>query len=148
MTVSSRDTRSLVAATTAILEEACGWRDIPPKPAAICHLTPAAVAELRASDNVTTSHVLGAWNQSAVARGSAITDNIGRMRSVLYLLRYWRNAQRAKPDDGEACQAVLKVWAFARDHWGIVTPPMDAGQWDKYCETHVLAMMRRKEPKR
>jgi hypothetical protein len=145
MKVSNRDSHELVVATTEMLQEACGWRDVPPRPAVISHLTPAAVEELRATDDVTAAHVLSAWNESAIARSFAIADNIGRMRSVLYLLRYWRKRQRSDPDNAQACEAVLKVWAFARDHWGIVTPPMDAGLWDKYCEAHVLERAHRKE---
>lgn len=145
MKVSDRDSHKLVVDTTAMLQEACGWRDIPPRSAVISHLTPAAVEELRATDDVTAAHVLSAWNESAIARSFAIADNIGRMRSVLYLLKYWRNRQRGDPNDRQAADAVLKVWAFARDHWGIVTPPMNAGEWDGYCEGHVLLMARKKE---
>jgi hypothetical protein len=140
-----RDTIQLVRETTAVLEEACGWKEIPPKPPAIANLTPRAVAELRASDDVGASHVLRAWNESAVARSFAIADNIGRMRCLLFLLKRWRDEQRGNPDDDDACQSLLKVWHFARDHWGIQTPPLDSRQWDAYCETHVMLMMKMKE---
>ena len=131
-----------------MLEEACGWREIPPRPLAISHLTPTAIAELRASDDVSTSHVLRAWNESAVARSFAIADDINRMRGLLFLLRAWRNAQRADPDNDDTANSLLKVWHFARDHWGIMNPPFDSRQWDAYCEGHVLAMARRKERER
>lgn len=140
-----RDSRAMWRAVTEDLESACGWREIPPKPASIAHLTPSAIAELRASDDVTASHVLRAWNDSAVARSFAIADNINRMRGLLCLLRYWRKAERADPDDMEAAQGVLTVWHYARDHWGIQTPPTDSRLWDAYCEQHVLAMQHRKE---
>lgn len=140
-----RDIRQLARETTAMLEEACGWRDIPPKPTEISHLTAEAIAELRASDDVSASHVLRVWNDSAVARSFAIADNISRMRGLLFLLRHWRDEQRSNPEDAEARNAVVKVWHFARDVWGIQTPPLDSRKWDPYCEHHVLEAMRRKE---
>jgi hypothetical protein len=139
------DTMQLVRQTTAMLEAACGWREIPLRPAAIANLTPAAVAELRASDDISNSHVLRVWNESALARGSAITDNINRMRGLLWLLKRWRDEQRSNPEDDDACQGLLKVWHFARDHWGIMNPPLDSRKWDAYCEAHVMTMMHRKE---
>jgi hypothetical protein len=141
----TRDTMQLVRETTAMLEAACGWKEVPPRPTEIAHLTAAAVAELRASDDVSSAHVLRAWNDSAVARSFAIADNISRMRGLLWLLRRWRDEQRKNPEDDETAKALLKVWHFARDVWGIQTPPLDSRQWDKYCEGHVLCMMRRKE---
>ena len=139
------DVRSLFVRTTADLERACGWREIPPVPPAISHLTSSTIAELRAGDDATASHVLRAWNESAAARSSAIVDNINRMRGLLCCLRYWRQVQRADPDDIEACKNVLAVWSFARDHWGIQQPPADSRLWESYCESHVLAMRDRKE---
>jgi len=141
----TRDTMQLVRETTEALEAACGWKEIPPRPAAIANLTAATIAELRASDDVSSAHVLRAWNESAVARSFAIADNINRMRGLLWLLKRWRDAQRANPEDDETAKGLLKVWHFARDVWGIQTPPLDSRQWDAYCEGHVLAMMRRKE---
>jgi hypothetical protein len=139
------DTRAMWRTVTEHLETACGWRSIPQKPTEISHLTPLAIAELRASDDVTRSHILRAYNDSAVARSSAIADNISRLRGLLCCLRYWRKVQRANPDDMEAAQGVLTTWHFARDRWGIQNPPDDSRQWDSYSEAHVLAMADRME---
>lgn len=139
------DVRALIVATTASLEEACGWRTIPAKPFAVSHLDPSEIAKLRASDDIESSRLLRAYTESAVARSFAISDNIARMRSTLHLLRFWRQIQRQNPDDKEAADAVLKVWEFCKEHWGIQHPPTDPREWDSYCEAHVTATMRRKE---
>lgn len=141
----NRDTRQLVRETTAMLEEACGWREIPAKPVEVADLSATAIAELRASDDISGSHLLRVYTESAVARSFAIADNISRMRGLLFLLRHWRDEQRSNPEDPEACASLQKVWHYARDVWGIRTPPFDSRQWDAYCENHVLVMMRMKE---
>lgn len=141
----TRDTRSLSRETTEHLELACGWQPLTSKPPAIAHLTASAIDKLRTSDDMNAAHLVTAWNEWAFARSFSVADNIGRMRSVLHLLRYWRRIQRQDPSDQEAHDAVQKVWAFARDHWGIVTPPTDARRWDAYCEDHVMTMAKRKE---
>jgi hypothetical protein len=144
----SRDTRSLWRETAQSLELACGWQPMTPKPDALADLTPSAIEKLRATDDANSHRLLVAWNQWAVARSFQIADNIGRMRGLLCLLRYWRRVQRADPDDIEAAQGVLTVWEFAKTHWGIQTPPEDSRLWPAYCEHHVIAMARRKERSR
>lgn len=138
-------TRALWRSVTANLELGCGWRPMTQRPDEFEDLTPSAIEKLRATDDINSHQLLVAWNQWAVARSFQIADNIGRMRGLLCLLRYWRQVQRANPHDLEACQGVLTVWAFCRDHWGIATPPPDPRLWDSYCEKHVRAMAARKE---
>jgi len=141
----SRDTRSLWRETTQNLEAACGWRPVTPAPDEIADLTAPAIEKLRATDDINNRHVLTVWNQWTIARSFQIADNIGRLRALLRLVLYWRTLQRENPGDSEAAQGVLTGWHFARDHWGVQSPPIDPRRWDGYCETHVLEMVRRKE---
>lgn len=122
--------------------ECCNAILVPKQPAHIRHLSVRDINELRSGSQLNDADraQLRDWNEWAVARSSAIAENVNRLRGLLWCYRVLVRASQDNESDRDAAGFYELVRDFLAEVWRIPNPPLDRVACALLAETVVRGL--------